>query len=1074
MITEDQIQALATNEAVYQRGCKYYKNFLVKDFSSFENRYRAHVIGSDIYPVQAKLGPNGEVESYQCSCPASFQYSGACKHVVALLKRIQETTRPTKEENPANRYSITESLFGFFTSAMQKTPTDDTLPTRLTPSLHLHLYHKKISAWLEFTIGQTRRYIMRDVEQFLQALLKKQDLSYGKEFTLSALNPRFTPLSSQLCDLLLSVYEDEISLAANAQFTSKLAVNRTFILSAGALSKFLEIMKDTPFDLTVDGKSYPQVQIKQERPPLKINLQTSTNQQISLQLSKADLRTLDSRCRYLLSNCCNIYHPDELFSASIKPVLEAFQTNGTPSLPVASSTLPEFFGRILPELEKIAPVKVSEKIMEQFYLLPLEASVFFDEESSALWAKLTFNYGESELNPLLTEAMAFPIGRKTLVRDQAAETQILDIFRKFHFEAVDGRFRLHGEEKLYDFFAAGLQELEKSAELYYADTMRQPRIQRLSGIKAGISVTQSFMLEVTIEPTGLTYAELMEILAACRLKKRYHRLKSGAFISLENKETSPIVAFMEQTLHTTSADKPTLLPLANAFYLDSLADTTSMLQLRRSDAFSQLLHDIQNPQESEELPPPSLEPILRNYQKTGYKWLKMLSRYKFGGILADDMGLGKTLQTIAFLLSERKSLQAPSLIIAPTSLIYNWQDEIEHYAPSLKALVIAGQRAERNDLFETLNEYDVVITTYNILKRDLALYKKQSFAYCILDEAQQIKNPNTQNAQAVKCLNAGGRFALTGTPIENTLTELWSIFDFLMPGYLLSHSAFKKKLELPIVKNADANAYADLNRRTAPFILRRLKSDVLTELPPKIETQRLGEMTLKQQSIYQAYFCQAQKEFQQELMTHGIGKSQMKILSLLTRLRQICCHPSLFIENYSGGSGKLDLLMETLDEALGGGHRALIFSQFTAMLEIIRKELEKTGCSYYYLDGSTSSLSRLQMAKEFNEGNRSVFLISLKAGGTGLNLTGADTVIHYDPWWNPAVEDQATDRAYRLGQNRSVQVLKFLMKGTIEEKIFLLQQRKRALIDQIIQPGETFVSKLNEQELRQLFELAPL
>lgn len=1071
MITEKQIRNLATNESVYQRGCKYYKNFLVKDFSFSENRYRAHVAGSDIYPVQIKLSPKGEIESYQCACPASFQYPGACKHVVALLKRMQETAQSTDPDMNANRYAAAQSLFKFFAAPVQKAQQEDNLPTYLTPSLHLHLYHKKISAWLEFTIGQTRRYIVRDVEQFLQALLKKQDLPYGREFTLSAHSPHFTPLSAQLCDLLLSAYEDEVSLAANSQFTSKLAVSRTFILSASALSKFLTIMKNTPFDLTVDGRLHPQIQIKQERPPLKINLQASTALQAVLQLGKTDLRALDGRCRYLLFNYGSIYHPDEAFTVFIKPILEAFQANGAPSLPIASDALPEFFGRILPELEKIVPVKVSEKIMDQFDLLPLEASIYFDEENTKLWAKLIFCYGDRKINPLQPEESANADNSKILIRDQAGEAQLLKIFHNFGFETIDERFCLQKEEKIFDFFAAGLQELEKIAELYYADTMQQPRIQRLHHIKAGINITHSFMLELTVEPTDFNYDELMEILSSYRLKKRYHRLKSGVFVSLENKAFTPIAAFLQQTLPETNAGTPALLPLSNAFYLDSLANTTSLFQLNRSSAFSQLLQDIQNPQTAEEAPPPSLQPILRDYQKTGFKWLKLLARYKFGGILADDMGLGKTLQAIAFLLSEQAHAENPSLIVAPTSLIYNWQEEIERYAPAIKALVIAGQRAERGSLLETLQDYDVVITTYNILKRDLPLYKNQSFSYCILDEAQQIKNPNTQNAQAVKSLKANVRFALTGTPIENTLTELWSIFDFLMPGYLLSHSSFKKKFEQPIVKNADAEAYTDLNRRIAPFILRRLKSDVLTELPPKIESQRLGELSIQQQKVYHAYFCQARREFQQEVKKNGLQKSHIKILSLLTRLRQICCHPSLFIENYSGGSGKLDLLMETLDEALGGGHRVLVFSQFTAMLAIIRHELEKSNISYYYLDGSTPSFDRLQMANEFNDGKRSVFLISLKAGGTGLNLTGADTVIHYDPWWNPAVEDQATDRAYRLGQNRSVQVLKFLMKDTIEEKIFLLQQRKKALIDQIVQPGETFISKLNETELCQLFEL---
>ena len=384
-------------------------------------------------------------------------------------------------------------------------------------------------------------------------------------------------------------------------------------------------------------------------------------------------------------------------------------------------------------------------------------------------------------------------------------------------------------------------------------------------------------------------------------------------------------------------------------------------------------------------------------------------------------------------------------------------------------MAIAGSKKERRARLAAAMEQDVVVTTYNLLKRDIADYETRSFRYCFLDEAQHIKNPTTQNAKAVKRLHTGGYFALTGTPIENTLTELWSIFDFLMPGYLSSYAQFRARYEVPIVRDENDRAAADLRRHIAPFVLRRLKKDVLTELPDKVESKLVNEMTPAQEKVYKAWFVRGQKEFAAILAEHGVETGRIKILAILTRLRQIACDPALFLEDYDGGSGKLELLSEVVTDAVASGHRLLIFSQFTTMLKRIAARLEELRLGYLYLDGQTLAMERLRLVNDFNAGDTPLFLSSLKAGGTGLNLTGADMVIHYDPWWNPAVEEQATDRAYRIGQENKVQVLKLVTKNTIEEKIFALQERKKALIDQMIQPGENFLAKLSEDELKGLF-----
>ena len=414
-----------------------------------------------------------------------------------------------------------------------------------------------------------------------------------------------------------------------------------------------------------------------------------------------------------------------------------------------------------------------------------------------------------------------------------------------------------------------------------------------------------------------------------------------------------------------------------------------------------------------------------------------------------------------------------SLVVSPSSLTLNWQNEAEKFAQGLKTLVIRGTLTERRRQIEEIDAYDLVITSYDLLKRDIELYEKKNyqFRYIVADEAQYLKNSNTQNAKAIKKIKADTRYALTGTPIENSLAELWSIFDFIMPGYLFSYRTFKSMYEMPIVKEENKEVMGKLRMLIEPFILRRNKKEVLSELPDKSITILKNEMGEEQRNIYLNYLMQAKQELAEEINSNGYEKSQMQILAALTRLRQICCHPSLFMENYQEGSSKLDQCMEIVQEAANGGHKILLFSGYTSMFEIIEKELKQRKIPYFKLTGSTKVEERIKLVDEFNENpDIKVFLISLKAGGTGLNLTGADMVIHYDPWWNLSTENQATDRAYRIGQKNNVQVYKLITKNSIEEKIYELQQKKAELVDNMLSTKTSFINKMSKEEIMNLFQ----
>ena len=436
---------------------------------------------------------------------------------------------------------------------------------------------------------------------------------------------------------------------------------------------------------------------------------------------------------------------------------------------------------------------------------------------------------------------------------------------------------------------------------------------------------------------------------------------------------------------------------------------------------------------------------------------------------------GKTIQILSIILDyvQNSEKTKASLVVCSSSLSLNWQNEANKFANNLKTLVIKGTLNDRKNQIKEIDKYDLVITSYDLLKRDIDLYEKldYNFRFIIADEAQYLKNSNTQNAKSIKKIKADTRYALTGTPIENSLAELWSIFDFIMPGYLFSYRKFKNTYEMPIIKGEDENTMQKLKMLIEPFVLRRTKKEVLKELPDKTVTVLNNEMCEEQRNLYINYLARAKQEVAEKVKLNGYEKSKMQILAALTRLRQICCHPGLFINDYNAGCSKLEQCMEIIKEAVKSGHKILLFSGYTSMFEIIEKELKNEQIRYLKLTGSTKVDERIRMVDEFNQNSEiQVFLISLKAGGTGLNLTGADMVIHYDPWWNLSTENQATDRAYRIGQKNNVQVYKLITKNSIEEKIYELQEKKSKLADNMLDTNTVFVNKLTKDDILKLFE----
>jgi len=567
-------------------------------------------------------------------------------------------------------------------------------------------------------------------------------------------------------------------------------------------------------------------------------------------------------------------------------------------------------------------------------------------------------------------------------------------------------------------------------------------------------------LKFSFKLDGIDNKELSDVIDAYKNKKRYIKLKDNLFVDLEDKELIEFLRIIDAlNLNVIEGKDEYKLGLNKLYYLNSKLNNEQINLLKGKESLIESLKKLDKLNGNSFEIPKELIGSLREYQVKGYNWFKSLSYLGLGGVLADEMGLGKTIQTITFLLSEKKS---HSLIVTPTSLVYNWKHEFGKFAPNLKIGIIHGKKNERIQVLNKIYDYDIILTTYGTLKNDILEYENIRFDYLILDEGQNINNSESQNAKVVKEINSKCRFVLTGTPIENNLMELWALFDFIMPGYLYTKNVFFSKF----IKEED-KYLEELKILISPYILRRIKKDVIREIPEKIETKFLVEMTEDQDKIYKAFI----KKIQNNIKNNKVGKNNITIFSYLTRLRQICLDPSVIINGYSGGSGKINIAKEFILENITE-HKILLFSQFTSVLAKMSLELEAKNIKYSYLDGNTSAKNRVELVDKFNEDeNIRVFLISLKAGGTGLNLTSADIVIHFDPWWNLSVEDQATDRAHRIGQKRVVEVIKLIAKDTIEEKIILLQDDKKELINNVI-TGELkdgdIINKITNDEILNL------
>ncbi len=1030
-----------------------------------------------------------EMVGFECGCEkcrASYNYAWFtkrtdCPYKAGLLQYLEDYL------NHHNLGDATDQNALFLLSAYKEKRANQMEAgiTNKAESLTLlpRLIRKGGKLSVSFKVGEKKLFVVKKLDVFCRNVRKSATDTYGSNTLINHSPSNFTNKGRKWIHFIDQIVREEeefqqrIKEAWYYYDNRKKGVGSELNLFGWRLDEFYKLLSDetVEYDNKDDWEKKKQVLSCAKRNPKVTmtisagNLEEDRNfHGIKVEGNLPDLYMGTDAAYYISAD--NLFQVDKAFLERIEPLVNLAAENKFSFL-VGRNNMSEFYYRVLPQLQDI--VKITEKEPEKIhsYLLPEEHFVFYlDAENQNITCGVYAVYGKKEMN-VLDNISKQPDGIEPF-RNMDDEEEVLYQAMKFFPEIDWKREELHcgGEEELvYEVMEHGTQKLMDLGEVRCTQRFRGYHSVKPVKVSVGVSVS-SGLLELDIATEDIPQSELLDILSSYRAKKKYYRLKDGAFVNLQDSSLEMLSELMD-TAHVKPKEfvKGKMhLPLYRTLYLDKMLEEHESVYSNRDSCFKAVIKGFKTVKDADFEEPESLSKIMRKYQKNGYKWLRTLETWQFGGILADEMGLGKTLQVIAVLLAaKQEGKEGTSLVIAPASLVFNWEEELKRFAPELTVAVIAGTQEARWEAIDGYRDYDILVTSYDLLKRDIVHYEDKEFFYQIIDEAQYIKNHTTAASKAVKIINSHIRYALTGTPIENRLSELWSIFDYLMPGFLYGYDVFKRELESPIVKNEDEAAMKRLQRMVGPFILRRLKKDVLKDLPEKLEECHYVQFEETQQKLYDGQVLHMRESLVRQ-DDADFNKNKLLILAELTRLRQICCDPSLCFENYTGQAAKLQACIELVKSAIDGGHRMLVFSQFTSMLDILEKNLEKEGISYYTITGSTPKEKRLQMVREFNEGDTPVFLISLKAGGVGLNLTGADVVIHYDPWWNLAVQNQATDRAHRIGQTNKVTVYKLIVKNTIEEKIQKLQETKKDLAEQII-GGETGqLGSLSRDEILEL------
>ena len=1033
---------------IWQRTCSYegrltHLSARVDSSSGFAESYEASLTIDEAAD---------DVFSYQCSCPAAARFSGPCKHSIALGLDFNRNAQLYDGHSQLQHVGTSVALKTYL-DRMARTPRPRlnqdqneapgsvSLAVRLTHDNELYLGLK--------VVGARGAYVVRELGEFEQLVSEGSYYAYGKRLAFTHTLDAFVPSDQALVRFVCNCVRNRRSYAGNrvyghvyATSSSSLALGKELRLSPPEVDKLMELLqgRTVAYELAAQPgrQSFTgEVAVVQEGSPhLSLELVRAGDHAFQI-LREGQLDVFGAAEGAYAVQDGKLYRLNERLTACL-PFLQQVYCSSSPELLMTEDDARRFATVALPTLEHALPVRVVPEL-DALRPEPLRLSFVLGRDGASLTCDALAHYGEKTVR--IFDRMQ---GDEASWRDALGEAEgRAAVTRYFTTARKQGLVVSRPDpDSVARILFEGVGELERLGTVRLGpDVVRltarpKPRVSVRVSSNAGL-------IDVSMHADDLPAHELYELLASYRERKPYHRLSDGSFVSLEGADLTE-AALLADELGLTARQLGSghaEVPSYRAFLVDALASGTV-----KDASFVAAIDHFRHVDPTVYEPPAELADRLRPYQVAGFRWLSALADMGFGGILADEMGLGKSVQVISFLLARRGSGQ--TLVACPASLVYNWVAEFTRFAPQIDVVAVAGSAQERRQL--RAGNHEVMVTSYDLLRRDIEDYAQQPLWCAVLDEAQYIKNHQTLAAHAVKTLDAQHRLALTGTPVENRLSELWSIFDFLMPGLLGSYERFRERFEQPIADGSE-EAAALLRTAVEPFVLRRLKRQVLDDLPDKLEEVVTCRMGRTQRSLYAA---------REQALRMSLGESQenlgterMQVLAELTRLRQLCCDPRLVYKDYDGGSCKLDAIWQLVSSAVDAHAKVLVFSQFTSFLDLIAERLTQEGIEFYTITGATPKKRRVELVDAFNSDDTPVFLVSLRAGGTGLNLVGASVVIHADPWWNVAVQDQATDRAHRIGQTRDVTVYKVIAAQSIEERILLLQEMKSDLAERFVGAG---------------------
>ena len=1011
------------------------------------------------------------IQSYYCSCTQSR--NRICPHCVAiaLLYAFARENGDVELPDPDKEQDTNRFASNFLYDVSDSLAPDSSGSYFIQPFAEVSDSPSDHSLTFTFRVGKIgqRAYVLNSIQSLIEAEMESEPYSLGKKNQFIPSPSAFSPEYRPLYELLRSMYAEQYlyrSYYWNYSDYYGVALGKHLSLKGSHLDDFMDAVKTCGLSCHSNSKNRKMetpLEITDEEPDFSVEFRKK-DKGIEFRSTPLFLYT-GARYFYILSQDKTKLHriPAD-HSKNFSHFLEFISSIGGKSIYINSEDVRPFITSIRPLSAKLGELKSSGFELADYLPPTPEFSFYLDlPQDNMITCEAYASYGNNRYS--IFKITEDDRGRRNPDEEHAMENLISPLFNSYDPDHLRMAV-MNDEDLMVHFINEGIPLLQSKGTVYISDKLKRLQIRTLNHVSFGVSM-QNDLLQLQLTSDSRTLEDLAEILSRYTPKKKYYRLRDGSFIHIEDEEEIRELSQFSEDLDLSSADirsGSALLPSYRAMYIDKTASENNRIEVSRDAYFEDLINQIEDTDAEYDIPE-SLNAIMREYQKDGFRWLRRLYSTKFSGLLADEMGLGKTLQIIALIASLPD--RGPCLIVCPASLVYNWKNEFRKFAPEIHAEMITGTPSVREELIKTAPGSSVLITSYDALKRDLPHYDGIRFDIEVIDEAQYIKNPATKAAESVKSINSRFRAALTGTPIENRLSELWSIFDYLMPGFLYRYTWFRTHYETPIIKKQNPDIQARLKKMISPFILRRRKMNVLKDLPEKLEEVYYAPLEGEQKELYEAR-KQRLKIMLGKTTDADFNKNRIQILAEITRLRQTCCSPDLIYEDYKGNSAKEDLCIDLITTAIEEGHKVLLFSQFKSMLEKLNLRLEKEGISYHFLCGDTPKEKRAEMVESFQEDDVPVFSISLKAGGTGLNLTAADIVIHYDPWWNTAVENQASDRAHRIGQQNIVTVYRLIVQDTIEERILQLQSQKSDLANEILSGDDISRTTFTREQLMEI------